>query len=506
VKAAIYTRVSTDEQAREGYSLGEQERQCMELIGREHWQHVGTYSDPGISGAERERPGLTALLARLDEIDVIVVAAADRLGRDLIHLAELRQTLRGAGVELRALTASIVDDGSSGAWLATTMADVFGDYERRRIKERTREGVRARVRAGLPQGQAPYGYKREGGGLVVVKSEVPIVRRVFREYVAGKPLLQIARALNRKGVPTKRGGKWAASTVRGMIRCDLYVARPPWQHKPIIDEATWDRAQALIGTPIGRARSEPRRKYIFIGGLLRCGECGEAMTPHGDKYRCRGRQAFGTDHCSQGPVSRELIDSAAVEHFRDALHDLDSTVALAGQRVREELEETRALLSQAERAAVQATTRLERVKRDYQDDKIDADDWREQRTQLTTEREAAEAEVKRLQAAAERRPMIKPLADLRAAIAAEVAGAPDVDAIRAALRATYEKFVLHRGPLPEGLTAADAGALSAEDFYLTMDVRDDAWVYLGPDEEPHLRSHTLNSTLVQLKPVFSEIS
>jgi hypothetical protein len=168
------------------------------------------------------------------------------------------------------------------------------------------------------------------------------------------------------------------------------------------------------------------------------------------------------------------------------LHDLDATVARVGEAAREALDETNALLAQAERAATQATARIERVKRDYQDGKLDAEDWREQRDSLTAEQAAAEAEVKRLRKASKRRPPIQPLAQLRKAIAAEVAGAPDVDAVRAALRATYESFALHRG-LPDGITAEDAGALEAGDYVISMDARDDAWLYLDPDDEPELR-------------------
>jgi site-specific DNA recombinase len=273
VNAAIYTRVSTDEQAREGYSLGEQERSCRERIEREGWQLAGVYSDPGKSGADRERPGLTRLLADLGQIDVLVIPALDRLGRDAAYLLELYDRFADAGVRVESVRGESLSGEGAADFFSRGALALVADFERRRIKERTREGVRARLRSGLPQGQAPLGYRREGGGLVKAPDEAPIVRRVFREYVAGRPMLQIARALNAEGVPTKRGGKWAASTVRGMLRCELYVARPPWQHDAIVDEATFDRAQSLLGpVSVGRTRAAPRRRYIFVGGLLSCGE------------------------------------------------------------------------------------------------------------------------------------------------------------------------------------------------------------------------------------------
>jgi site-specific DNA recombinase len=495
VRAAVYTRVSTDEQAREGYSLGEQERSCVERIAHEGWTPAGVYSDPGQSGADRDRPGLARLLAALDQIDVVVLAAFDRLCRDAAYFFELSARFAEAGVQVVSLRGETMSGDDSASFLSGGIMAVFADYERRRIKERTRDGVRARLRAGLPQGQAPYGYRREGGGMVVVEDEVPSVRRVFNEFVGGRPLKQIAEGLNKSNVPTKRGGQWAASTVRGMLRCALYVGRmrdgTPAQHEPIVDEELFARAQALIGpVSVGRTRSGPRRRYIFTGGMLRCGECESAMTPKSqgkrDTYICRGRSQLGKD-CSQGPVSRTEIDDAVFAHFDKLLHDLDATIARVGEAAREALDETNALLAQAERAANQAAARIERVKRAFQDDKIDAEDWREQRDQLTAEQEAAEAEVKRLRKAAKRRPPVQSLAQLRNAVATEVAEAPNVDAVRAVLRATYEGFVLHRGLAPEGITAADAGALEAGDYFILMDPRDDAWVYLGLDDEPELR-------------------
>src|SRR4051794_12783114 len=90
-------------------------------------------------------------------------------------------------------------------------------------------------------------------------------------------------------------------------------------------------------------------------------------------------------------------------------------------------------------------------------------------SKLEEQQRAAEAEVERLSTASLRRPALRPLAELRAAVAAEAAGATDVDAVRAALRARYERFVLHRGPVPQRLTTADAGALEVDDYFITMD-------------------------------------
>src|SRR5262245_50810496 len=81
-RAASYARVSTDEQAREGFSLPEQEHRNAQVIASNGWTHAGDYSDPGVSGTLKSRPALDRLLTAIAEgrIDVVVVTALDRLG------------------------------------------------------------------------------------------------------------------------------------------------------------------------------------------------------------------------------------------------------------------------------------------------------------------------------------------------------------------------------------------------------------------------------------------
>jgi hypothetical protein len=292
-------------------------------------------------------------------------------------------------------------------------------------------------------------------------------------------------------------------------------------HPAIIDQATWTRAQALVTARPAATRGElarPRERYLLIGGMLRCGECGEALTPktqgERDTYVCRGRQHYGADHCSQGPVSRTLIDKAVLKHFERALHDFDATVEAIASQATRHLDESRQLREQAERAAAKATENVERVKSDYTEGRIDAAEWRELRGGLMERKTATDAELERLreQEAAfdsatqpdARRETIRHLAELRQAVAGEVLATGKIETVRAAVQRIYERLVLHRGPLslPAGLTVDDMDAIEAGDYLITMDVRDDAPIeydaFTGALSGREALATTFSQSLVQL--------
>jgi len=154
-------------------------------------------------------------------------------------------------------------------------------------------------------------------------------------------------------------------------------------------------------------------------------------------------------------VPREPIDSALYGYFEDVSLDVEAARQQIEDTRNRKLEEVRALLAEAEREAQRAADRLARVRRHFQDGKLDADDWREQREQLTSEQQAATAEATRLreqEAEVEdwgelqdvEEQTLRRLADIRQAIAGEIKDAEGLEAVRAALARLFEGFVLHR--------------------------------------------------------------
>ena len=247
---------------------------------------------------------MNRLLADLETVDVVVVAALDRLGRDMFHVGELFERFEAERVKVESLRETLTDDGSAAAFLGRGMLSLFGDFERRRIAERVRDGIASRSRSGKPWGEPSYGYRTGKDGWVVNASEERIARRIFR--LRAQQALSysgIARKLNGEGVKTRRGAKWTASVVQRLLSGRAVLGEfnhaGEWHrgsHEPIIDPATWEAAQAIGEqeskfTPRGGGGPVPKR-HLFVRGFLRCGICGEAMLPRadGDRYVCRTRK------------------------------------------------------------------------------------------------------------------------------------------------------------------------------------------------------------------------
>lgn len=524
IRAATYSRVSTDEQAQHGHSLAEQERLCAEFAADQGWELVEAYSDAGISGATADRPALQGMLADVDRFDVLIVWSQDRIGRDVLAVGKVAAALDAAGVRIESLTGSIELSTPEGQ-LNWHVNSAVAQFQRQRNAEAVRMALAARVRkGGFHGGHAPMGYRHENGSLVVVPEGAAIARRVFREYVAGQPLLAIAKGLDRERVPTVRGGRWAAATIRDMLKNPAYVGKVringevhDGSHEGIIDAATWDRAQALLNATKGTKGKRARRRgqYLMLGGMLRCGECGEAMTPSTQRnpkaddretYRCRGRNHFGAEYCSQPPVTRSIIDEAVWQHFARvglSVEETRTAIERASASAAAEVAEQRA---RAERDAAKAAAAVARVKADYTSGAITAADWRDLRAELEPEAAAAEAAVAQLrerEAEATKagelvdaeETTLHYLAQLRAALAGEVTSAENVEGVRAALLRIYERMTLHRADAIDLDALADddptVDATAAGEYLIVVEPRPEAVRGLDDLWAPVLRREPL---------------
>ena len=476
MKAAGYIRVSTAEQAEEGLSLGEQERRIRAHADAQGWQLVAVYADRGVKGSVPlgERPaGAQALAAGGEAIDRLVVLKLDRLGRSAPDLLSVIGRLTACGCHVVSISEAIDTATATGRLLRTVLAGV-AEFERDRISERVRDVGRARAAAGRAHGGLrPYGYRfaDDGSGLVVVEAEAAIVRRIFSEYLSGRSQLAIARDLARDGVATARGGSWHQGTVRGILANPIHAGMVEHdgelfagRHEPIVDRRTWERANAMRKAS---ARTQgpgrpPAGRHLFRKGMLRC-ECGAAMVPRTQRnrrsdpyeiYLCYGRHQDPAS-CDVPLVRRAQVDSAVYRYFEQVGLDVEATRAQLAASRSHKLAELAALGAAAEEEAQRAADRLSRVRRHYQDGKIEPDDWAEQRSQLEAERTAAEAERARLlrqedeaKAWGELRDVesetLHRLSEIRAAIAGEIQDASGIEAVRAALARIFECFVIRR--------------------------------------------------------------
>lgn len=317
-RVAIYTRVSTEEQAREGYSLASQAADCLAYAEARGWTVVGLFSDPGVSGATENRPGLDQVmaLARTRGFDVLLTARFDRLYRIVEFQKRARRELAELDISWRSVTENI-DIATSQGNLHHSIAATFAEWERDLIRERTTAGRRRKAESGKMQCHPidPYGYhvihKSEAvgewagraGEVVIVEREAEIVRRVFALYHAGWTLWKITELLNTEGVPTRRGAPWRPATFRRVMRNPTYTGIAYYSRSrsvlytdaegvrrrtqvdkpesewiavpvpPLIPQTVWDAVQERLDSGRRLRSGNPGRAYA-LSGLLACSKCG----------------------------------------------------------------------------------------------------------------------------------------------------------------------------------------------------------------------------------------
>ncbi len=161
MRAAIYARVSTLEQARDGTSLESQVRQCRAFVASKGWTVAGEFIDEGVSGARDSRPQLDRMLGavRTGDLDVVVVAKLDRFSRSLRHLVNTIPELEDSGVAFVSVAGSIDGTTATGR-LFRSVIGAFAEFERDRITERMLEGHQRTAEAGgWTGGPPPFGYR-----------------------------------------------------------------------------------------------------------------------------------------------------------------------------------------------------------------------------------------------------------------------------------------------------------------------------------------------------------
>jgi DNA invertase Pin-like site-specific DNA recombinase len=223
-----YIRVSTEGQAREGVSLDAQRERIAAYATAKGLQLTDILVDEGLSGKTMNRPALRALLerCRAGTVGHVVVWKLDRLTRRTRHLLRLVEDVFLAHqVELHSVSESLDTSTPHGRFVLTLFGGL-AQMERELIGDRTRGALAYKRTHQQPTSHPPYGFRANGkrNRMVPVPEELETVKAILRRWRAGGSYAGVAAELNAEHVPTKRGRRWHASTVRGIVqRRDWYA-------------------------------------------------------------------------------------------------------------------------------------------------------------------------------------------------------------------------------------------------------------------------------------------
>lgn len=382
---AIYCRVSTDEQAREGVSLDEQQERLKAYCKAMGWSdEVLLFIDDGYSAKSTDRPQLKRLMTYIEngEISKVMVTKLDRMSRRLLDLLTLIDMFQQHGVAFISISESFDTNTPSGR-LTLQVLGAVAEFERERIRERVLDNMFHAANQGKWLTQSPYGYRLEEKVLVIYEPEAKIVRQMYELYLNhGLGFFAIARQLNEQGIPSRHNKEWSIRSVKLLLSNPVYKGTFIWNRvdsskkkrtvkddkdwividdclPAIIDKNTWERVQTKMNRPsiAPRAQTSPH----LLGGILKCGNCGSGMSIgwSGSRdrryrvYRCSANKNKGT--CTSKQYKADEVES----WFLEGLAKLSESLSL--ELVPQLIEKARS--SQSNRGDQQITAAKNRYKR-----------------------------------------------------------------------------------------------------------------------------------------------
>ena len=227
-KALIYVRVSTAGQVNEGVSLEAQEKKARAYCALQELEVVEVVADRGVSGGKHlaERPGGIELLEKIEKYNAgnVVALKLDRLFRDTVDALQVTQDwdTQGTALHLVDMGGQAINTGSAMGRFFLNMMAGFAELERNLTAERTAQALQHKKENLEAYSATPYGFDRDGGNLVENRTELKAVKLINELRTSGYSLRDTADELNRRGIETKRGKTWHASTISYIEKNNLY--------------------------------------------------------------------------------------------------------------------------------------------------------------------------------------------------------------------------------------------------------------------------------------------
>lgn len=365
LKAALYIRVSTEEQAEEGLSVSAQTEILKQYCSAYNIEVSGVYADLGFSGKRlKDRKELGRLLEDCAKgcFDLVLVWKISRLSRNLKDLLYLIDVFEKHDVHFASYS-EMFDTSTPVGRMTLQLLGSIAEFERNTIVENVKLGLREFARQG-GKASSVLGYDNVDKKLVVNEQEAGIVKLIFSLYTeTAMSFTAIAEYLNSQGYRTKRGSKFRCSNISYIIRNPVYIGLNrhgmnsgkeylvQGTHPPIIDASTWSKAQSLIRTLTERKTAAGSGSDPLPFRVL-CKKCGSLMKVFYTRARGKKYKYMRCGSCSNY-VNAEKLKKAAVQVILRLFED-----AFSVERVYEFLKQTPAGAGTeaAEIAAIEAET------------------------------------------------------------------------------------------------------------------------------------------------------
>ncbi|MGH7890130.1 MAG: recombinase family protein [Thermodesulfobacteriota bacterium] len=337
-QSAIYTRVSTSQQADKEYNSCDAQRDKIlsYINSQEKLEVYKEYEDPGYTGANLDRPALSELLNDISQgkINVVLTYKIDRLTRSSRDFYSLIEFFEKYNVSYISVTEHFDTSSPSGRLLRNIML-TFAQFEREMIADRVKHTLFQRAVKGLWNGGGrPFGYRRIDGKLVIDSKEAPIIRKIFEHFVMTGSLFQTYRMV--KHLDFKATNPRCPNSVSGigyLLRNPLYIGFLRWgdkiykgQHEPIISNDLYNQAQ--LSTKKKEVTRKLYKKFL-LGGLVECSDCKSTMTHSFTNkpekryyyYKCVKVVKEGKNACTVKEINADKLEKFVLENLCRIAHD-----------------------------------------------------------------------------------------------------------------------------------------------------------------------------------------
>ena len=341
----LYVRVSTNEQAKEGYSIGEQESRLRSYCEAMRWNIHKIHIDPGYSGGDTERPGLQELIRDVESgmVNKVVVYKLDRLSRsqlDTLYLIE--KVFLANNVDFVSMNENF-DTGTPFGRAMIGILAVFAQLEREQIKERMTMGKEARAKEGKWNGGSSepigYDYNVATGELEVNEYEKMQILEAVDLFMKGTPLRRICTIFTEKGYKYRgRSGKpniWDPHRMKFVFANKIYIGyiryHGEWYeagHPHILDDDTFYKLQELLqerATMYEKHKKRCASYTTYLGGMLYCKHCGGKYAMNRWKQRNGDYKMFYCCYSRSKKVAK-MVKDPNCQNKNWHMEDLDAIV------------------------------------------------------------------------------------------------------------------------------------------------------------------------------------
>ncbi|KIO65357.1 hypothetical protein B4065_2655 [Caldibacillus thermoamylovorans] len=393
-KVAIYARVSTEEQAKEGFSIAAQLQTLRQYAQIYNWEVVDEYVDEGISGKSvKGRPEMKRLIRDVEDerFDAVLVWKISRLSRNMLETLMLLDKFEKYNVKFISYSENFDTSSPIGRLVLQIMASI-AEMERNTLAENVKLGMKQRALEGRWNGGVVFGYDTVKKELVINKKEAEVVQLIYHMYADGKGLRAISNYLNKAVYKTKRNRYFSINGVAQILDNVIYNGKISWlkfenweskrrkgknpnpiivegKHEAIISDELWNVVQARRKSKSFKQRQS--NEPFLISQLLRCPDCGQGMVPSittytrkdGTKrkhryYVCSDFHNKGSAACKANSIKAYEAEDTVIKRIQQfcsnkkklykTLTEISSTSAHAIKRLNIELEEIEKQLKEIE--------------------------------------------------------------------------------------------------------------------------------------------------------------